>query len=97
MRMSIAAMLLFMPAAAFAQERTFTVTLPESQWNTLAKIVSKSKMFTWEETNPIITGIGAQIQQQLQADATSRNSSAAEIARLQSELDAIKKPPEPKQ
>lgn len=83
---------------ASAQERSFTVTMPESRWNTIARIVSKAKgQWTWEDTNPILTDIGAQIRQQItQEDQARKNSEAgtqalrAEIDRLQSELKKLK-------
>lgn len=89
-------------SGAVAQERTFTVTLPEAQWNAVAKIVSKAKEYPWEETNPILSAIGGQISQQLQQQAQAARESAnlqAEVKRLQDELkrvvDAQKPPDDP--
>lgn len=75
-----------------AQERTFTVTLGEKNWNAIAKIVSKAKDVSWEETNPILSEIGAQIRRQLdQANNQAKENAhlRAEVQRLQGELKKI--------
>lgn len=79
-----------MIGAAAAQERQFTVTLPESQWNMLAKIVAKSKDWTWEEANPVIQGIMGQIGQGLQQDLQARQKALAEIDQLKAEIERLK-------
>lgn len=86
-----------MIGSALAQERQFAVTLSESQWNTVGKLLSKTKELSWEETNPIMQGIMGQIGQVLQQDAQARQGPAAEIDRLKAEIERLKKPepPEP--
>lgn len=77
-------------AIAQSAERSFTVTLTESQWNAIGKIVSKAKDVTWEDTNPIMQAILAQIGQGLQQDAQARQRAAAENEQLKSEIERLK-------
>lgn len=96
----LAALLVLLPLAAQAQERQFSVTLPESQWNTLARIISganKPTHWTLEETMPIFQAIGGQMRGALEQDAANRQQAldaqkkaAAEIADLKAEVERLK-------
>ena len=85
----------------WTQERSFTVTLSESNWNNVARIVSKSKDLPWEDTNPILSSIAAQIRQQLERAEQERTENGKlrfEVQRLQDELKRLldaQKPPAP--
>lgn len=98
-------------ACAQAGDRQFSVTLTETQWNTVGDIVSDSKE-SWRKTNPIMQAIGAQIGQGLQLDAQARQRGIeaeaqakkataeadqlkAEIERLKGELAKLTPAPEP--
>lgn len=71
LRLALTSVLCLFALGARAQERTFTVTLPETQWNTVGKIMSKA-LAPWEDTNPIMQQITSQIGQGLQQDAQAR-------------------------
>lgn len=75
---------------AQSAERSFSITLPESQWNTIGKIVSKAKEWPWEDTNPIMQSILAQIGAGLQQDAQARQKAASEAEQLRAEVDRLK-------
>lgn len=86
---------LLMIGSAAAQERQFSVTLTEAQWNMIGKLLSEKNDLAWKDTNPIIQAITGQIGQVLQQDAQARQGAAAEIDRLKAEIERLKKPPEP--
>lgn len=98
-RLCLAFLLLAATLPASAQERQFSVTMPESQWNSLAKILGK---VPWpaEETTPLLAAISQQIGGALGQESAARASAAkeladlkAEVARLTGELGKLKNPP----
>lgn len=100
---------LLVVAPAIAQERQFSVTMPESLWNNLGKMLGK---LPWEDTNPIIQAIGRDVGLSMQREQAQRLQDAdtlkkaqaeverlaAEVSRLTEELHKLKAPPgeEPK-
>lgn len=67
--------------SARAQDRTFTITIPEGQLNYIGKVIGRQP---YEEARPILDGIQAQVNAQIAREATA--SRDAERERIKSEL-----------
>lgn len=89
-RLCLALLLISATLPASAQERQFAVTLGESQWNTMAKVLAKSRDWSFEESSPIMTAIGTQIGQALAGDAQQKASDASELKSLRDQVTALK-------
>lgn len=83
MKRMIAALLLFSASTVYAQDRTFTITIPETQLNYIGKILGKQPI---EDALATLQGIQAQVTAQL---ARERE---AERERIKSELSKEDKP-----
>lgn len=83
-----AALAAVLPSAAIAQERQFAVTLPESQWNELAKILAEVPQ-PWSKMNPLISGIGNQIGQSLQREGQQRQQDGEALKKASAEVDRL--------
>lgn len=68
-------------SVAQAQERQFTLTIPESHLNTIGKAMGRQP---YEDARPIIDGIQAQVNAQLAREANAARD--AERERIKSEL-----------
>lgn len=75
-------------AIAGAQERTFTITIPEPQLNYIGKIIGRQP---YEEARPILDAIQVQVSAQIAREASAARE--AERERLKSELSKEDKQP----
>jgi Arc/MetJ-type ribon-helix-helix transcriptional regulator len=86
MRLITIAALILSSGTAFAQERTFTVTLPESQWNYIGGVVGKEP---YEKSADVLNSIRSQINTALAqtnaAEGKAMQDALAEIERLKSQ------------
>lgn len=83
MKRMIAALLIFSATSVYAQDRTFTITIPEAQLNYIGKLLGKQPI---EDALATLQAIQAQVTAQL---ARERD---AERERIKSELSKEDKP-----
>lgn len=84
---AVLAFLALIPAAQ-AQERQFTLTIPESHLQAIGKAMGRQP---YEDVRPIIEGIQAQVSAQLAREANAARD--AERDRLKAELTKEDKQP----
>lgn len=84
MKRTVLALLLLSASAAYAQDRTFTITLPEAHLNYIGKVIGRQP---YEEARPILESVQAQVNAQLTRERE------AERERLKSELSKEDKQP----
>lgn len=75
-------------APALAQERTFSVTMGESQWNKLGDLLTDKP---WKDVNPIISAITRDVGKALQQDAGQRQQDLTTLKQLADENADLKK------
>lgn len=79
---------------AYAQERSFTVTLQESDWNYLATVVGKQP---YENSSKILNSMLNQVQAQVAAQSAEHQAaSIALIEKRKKDEDAAKAAEQPK-
>lgn len=84
MKRTIIVLLLLSASATYAQDRTFTITIPESHLNYIGKVIGRQP---YEEARPILEGVQAQVNAQLTRERE------AERERIKSELAKEDKQP----
>lgn len=95
MKKLAAIILVLLSSSAIAQERTFSATLSESDWNYIATVLGKRP---YEESQKIIAAIASQVQSQISASTAEQQQAAiALIEKRKRDEEAAAKAAKPDQ